>query len=277
MAITGVPMQPLPLPGERFDPARAEETNKAIEDAFHEMSEKLQQITELSEPNLAALIEGLSEEASPEDSDRIIVGNGDGTVSYVEFGDIGGGGGGGKIPAPDGRHAWVNQEGHAVHAGDTHVVTANRMYFLPFSVARSMPGATVGINYSNSTAGQVGIGVYAGDGNGLPGALLASAVSTSTGSSFRSVTVDLEAGALYYFAYIRDPLAAAGGLTLTESMVAADLNYTFGRTTRAYASAKDTSAYVSIATGTWSDLPDPFSGAVTYGTDEQPAIWVTGA
>lgn len=273
MAISGVPMSPLPLPGERFDAGKAEETNKAIEDAFHEMSQKLQDITELSAGTLAELIEGLTPDSTPDDTDLVVVANGDGTLSSVEVGDLFGGGGGRNIPAAAGRFIVANQPAAAA-LSVTHEPTPNRLYITPFSLAAAVSSAQVGVNVTaHSTARQLGIGVYAHNpATGLPGALLASFVTTATGAAFDKVTLNLDAGALYWFALIVDPLGL-GGSVIFSALTAAEVNFSLGGSA-VDTGVEDVSAYVSIATGTWSNLPNPFTGSVVYGVENNAAVFV---
>lgn len=270
--VSGIHVPALPAPDAEYDATRAEQTNLAIEQALQELSARLDQI--LTEGNLAALLDTLSEETSPEDTDQVLVNNGDGTLAYVEFGDLGGGGGGGRIPPPSGRYMIVNQNGLGAITNTQSMVNGT-MWCVPFTVARSMTNATVNLRVTTkNTASLLGCGVYATNAvTGLPGALLFSNTSSSTGAQTLAATGDLEAGVVYWFACLLDTTGVGGGC-IVQTLATTEVLELYGLGDSAIdTGAEDTLLSVTVATG-WSDLPDPFAGSPTYSAAEVPAVYV---
>lgn len=258
----GIHFPGLPL----ADDPQQQESNTSIEQALQMISERFAQITELTEENLAELLEGLTEETSPEDTDRVVVGNNDGTVSYVEFGDLGGGGGGLTIPPESGR--WIIANAVNAQATTNFSAGADRAYFMPFSVTRSLTDAEVGVVAGSLIiTGDLAVAVYDSDAStGLPNNRLAQDINGSNlaiGNAL-TTTVDLEAGVTYWLGVGLDTNDSLLGLVDTNVRPLGD--------SAASSAEDDGHFYISLA-GAWTELPDPFSGARTYGLDA-PAVFI---
>lgn len=155
-------------------------------------------------------------------------------------------------------------------AATTLVVTANRLFALPFiAPPRNSRVSIVGIGVTTLAAGNVRVGVYGNKGpnNIYPDALLydTGALSTgTTGIKSNAPDLDLVPGELYWGACVFDaaPTVRALGVAALMPILGQD-------------SALSNAPQVGYqATFTYAALPDPFPAASALLTSTSPGIFV---
>lgn len=262
----GVGIPPLPMPGEKFDSRRAEETNLAIEQALTDLSAQLQNINELTPASLAELVEGLTPDASPDDTDLVVVANGDGTLNTVEVGDLA------SDPppsfpltAPVAR--WIRLGAMrlaTVVSGGTIALGFGAARFYPFMVSRPIASGTITVlrTAGAGISANVKMALYTTDSaTGLP----ATQLFAGSNSATLAVT-DLVPGVVYWAALgVLSSSVTWAGLTTAESIAP------FGREGAESATGEEHNSF-QITFGT--DLPSPFSGSITYAEATIPAFFL---
>lgn len=258
----GIPA--LPVPGGDYDPEQQTQLIQAVELSLQELSSRLADVTELSEDNLAALVDGLGEQDPLVDTDKVIVRTADG-VEYVEASSIGGAGGGWWMPPLPG--LWrpfgtLLRYTTAITAG---IVVANTAYAIPFMPLRAVTITDLGAWCTASQTGSIAIGLYDSDPDtGLPDSLLASTgkqTVVSGANTFSITNQALEAGTLYYCAVVvtsSTPSWKGYGLT-------ADEGEGQGVGISAFTSSEPTGPADPLG-GSWTDLASTFAQS-GYGTN----------
>jgi hypothetical protein len=174
----------------------------------------------------------------------------------------GGGGGASSVPAvtaPSGYWGATPVGGSTSMSG----VTADTMYAHPMRVARNV--SVTAMAYQCTTGGTSGsavhLGIYADNGSGLPGALIAECATTGLGQnvgmqvlSFAS-SVPLTAGTTYWLAYVNNTGATSTQAVVSCSNPNQDANFAhYGN-----AGAPGTAQNAVLASGTTGALPATFT------------------
>lgn len=158
---------------------------------------------------------------------------------------------------------------------DSFSATANRLYYVPFTVPYDITLATLGVNLKATSVGnKARVGIYSNvvtSGKCAPGSLLYStgdlSLNTATVVTSASTQV-LEAGKLYWAAHCQSGTAASVGVSGSAGIM--NLGRIGTSNYNAYSHVYET------LSGGWTDLPAT-AGSLTAGSGAVPAPIVTFA